>query len=357
MKYLLSLLLLPLLIWAQAPRPAPVLGASAGASGSTGATGPTGSTGATGLSTGAAGGVLSGTYPNPGFASDPVFSGTVTANSGSSSGTLGLPGKTSGNVVLVTVSDVTAAGTLTLPGGLTATLMGSTGAFSNGDCVKASVSGSVTSFITTGSGCAAGNPASYWVSGTSVGIGPVTFTPTGSLNVFDGTASTGFTKLIIKEGAANQSGNFQMFTVLNSSNSEITALSDLGGGDVRLRVTGIASEADTFIIGQNNGPLMKSASNWQFVWQSAGNWFSGSSDLQLSRAAAGILAVGANGTAGDFSGTIKAGTEILTAAAPTVAAAQVGIGGTTAVVANCGALATACLVINVAGTTRYVPYF
>ncbi len=50
---------------------------------------------------------------------------------------------------------------------------------------------------------------------------------------------------------------------------------------------------------------------------------------------------------------------IMTAAAPTVAASQIGFGGTTAAASNCGSLAgaTGCVVINVAGTTRYVPYY
>lgn len=48
----------------------------------------------------------------------------------------------------------------------------------------------------------------------------------------------------------------------------------------------------------------------------------------------------------------------LTAAAPTVAAGQVGLGATTAVVANCGTTGpTACLVVNIAGTTHYIPYY
>jgi len=48
-----------------------------------------------------------------------------------------------------------------------------------------------------------------------------------------------------------------------------------------------------------------------------------------------------------------------TAAAPTVAASQVGIGGTVSAATSCGSLASSagCLVINVAGTTRYIPYY
>lgn len=50
---------------------------------------------------------------------------------------------------------------------------------------------------------------------------------------------------------------------------------------------------------------------------------------------------------------------VYTAAAPTTAAAQVSFGSTVAASSNCGSLATSagCLVINVAGTTRYVPYY
>jgi hypothetical protein len=53
---------------------------------------------------------------------------------------------------------------------------------------------------------------------------------------------------------------------------------------------------------------------------------------------------------------------VLTSAAPTVSASQVGLGGTTAAASNCnqgGTLTSVagCLVINVAGTTRYIPYF
>jgi len=68
----------------------------------------------------------------------------------------------------------------------------------------------------------------------------------------------------------------------------------------------------------------------------------------------------------DASGdTVAAGTStvtgvIATAAAPTVAAAQIGYGSTTAAAANCNVAVptpTGCVVINVAGTTRYIPYY
>jgi len=58
-------------------------------------------------------------------------------------------------------------------------------------------------------------------------------------------------------------------------------------------------------------------------------------------------------------GAVYSANHVLTAAAPTVAAAQVGIGSTTAANTSCGTLAgsAGCLVINVAGTQRYVPYY
>lgn len=54
----------------------------------------------------------------------------------------------------------------------------------------------------------------------------------------------------------------------------------------------------------------------------------------------------------------SAGLEV-TSAAPTVGAGSVAFGGTTAPSSNCGSLAGAagCLVINVGGATRYVPYY
>lgn len=65
---------------------------------------------------GTAGGVLNGTYPNPGFAPSPNFTGTVTVGNPGTTPGWGFVGKTSGNTVTVTVADTTSAGTVTLPG-------------------------------------------------------------------------------------------------------------------------------------------------------------------------------------------------------------------------------------------------
>jgi hypothetical protein len=85
-------------------------------------------------------------------------------------------------------------------------------------------------------------------------------------------------------------------------------------------------------------------------------------DGGISRLAANSLAIG-NGTAGDFTGLLKLGNITLTSAAPTVAAAQIGLGSTTATTASTGAngavpaQVVGYIVINVAGTTMKVPYY
>jgi hypothetical protein len=89
---------------------------------------------------------------------------------------------------------------------------------------------------------------------------------------------------------------------------------------------------------------------------------SASTIIGISRDSVGELTIG-NGTAGDFTGTLKLGNQILTAVAPVVAAAQVSFGSTTATTANAGsvqnvpATVLGYLVANVGGTTVKIPYF
>lgn len=67
----------------------------------------------------------------------------------------------------------------------------------------------------------------------------------------------------------------------------------------------------------------------------------------------------ATGTSITLSGAAKSTTLTLTSAAPTVSAGQIGFGGTTAAASNCGTLITAvaCIVVNIAGTVHYIPYY
>ena len=75
-------------------------------------------------------------------------------------------------------------------------------------------------------------------------------------------------------------------------------------------------------------------------------------------ASAGNVYVDYNGTNIEFVGAGLVNTNsTMTSAAPTVTSGQIGYGGTTAAAANCGSLSTGCMVINVAGTTRYVPFY
>jgi hypothetical protein len=60
-----------------------------------------------------------------------------------------------------------------------------------------------------------------------------------------------------------------------------------------------------------------------------------------------------------FDGPVTSPTMTAVAAAPTVAAGQIGYGSTTAAASNCGSLSgsAGCIVVNIAGATHYVPYW
>lgn len=99
------------------------------------------------------------------------------------------------------------------------------------------------------------------------------------------------------------------------------------------------------------------------AWTSSATDASIAADTGVSRAAAAVVAIG-NGTAGDFSGTVKTGNAITTAAAPTVAASQIGLGSTTATTVGAAGGASALpatplgyMIINVAGTAAKIPYY
>jgi hypothetical protein len=79
-------------------------------------------------------------------------------------------------------------------------------------------------------------------------------------------------------------------------------------------------------------------------------------DTAFSRISAGVVAIG-NGTTGNTTGQLDLGSFVATAAAPTVAASQIGYGSTVAASTNCGTVGTGCIVVNVAGTTRYITYY
>lgn len=104
-----------------------------------------------------------------------------------------------------------------------------------------------------------------------------------------------------------------------------------------------------------NGTTMFSPGNGAFEFANNGN----SQYFSLSTLGAGTGAALGNGTTGDYSALLKLGNLVATAAASTVSSGQISYGGTTAAASNCGSLsgAAACVVLNIAGTTHYVPYY
>lgn len=89
--------------------------------------------------------------------------------------------------------------------------------------------------------------------------------------------------------------------------------------------------------------------------------------LQLGGTTSSFPAIKRNAAAINFrladdsaDAAIVSSTATHTAAAPTVSAGQIGYGGTTAAAANCNVTSptpTGCVVVNIAGTTRYIPYY
>lgn len=118
-----------------------------------------------------------------------------------------------------------------------------------------------------------------------------------------------------------------------------------------------ASGATNLVIGADVTRLKSS----NVLGWSSGDPSGAATDTAIARNGAGIVEIN-NGTAGTFA-AIKSSTHTLTAAAPTVAAGQIGFGGTTSATATAGAsitipaLAQGYVVINIAGTTAKIPYY
>lgn len=133
-----------------------------------------------------------------------------------------------------------------------------------------------------------------------------------------------------------------------------------GTEEAQLNANGSLTILGGFFTSSSNG--LKMASPTPVQWSSTTST-GGTTDSLLCRGgAAGTISVengsSCTNTIAGGNGLLALGNAVFTAAAPTVAASQIGFGGTTAAATNCGTLSeTACLVINVAGTTRYVPYF
>ena len=104
----------------------------------------------------------------------------------------------------------------------------------------------------------------------------------------------------------------------------------------------------------SNGSSIRSPVSGAFEFLNNG----GSSVFGLSTVSNGVAALG-NGTSADYSGTLKLASLLATGGPATATTGQIAYGGTTAAASNCGSLsgAAGCIVENVAGTTRYTPYY
>jgi hypothetical protein len=205
--------------------------------------------------------------------------------------------------------------------------------------------------IGVGTGAAASIAGTLWATTLKLGSNGLSITQNGSF-AFQLLASSTFT---VASGS--------VFAVGGNA---------VGTSDATFYIGAIGSQAIEIVgfAGQTGNVLTYITSGGNVVWGVSANGSyllgpgSGASyDLNLSRIAAATLTIG-NGTVGDFSGTLKLGNEILTAAAPTVAAAQVGLGSTTSTTVGAVGGASALpglpvgyLIVNVAGTAYKVPYY
>lgn len=126
----------------------------------------------------------------------------------------------------------------------------------------------------------------------SVGIGPSNTSPSGTLHVYDATATTGVTTLTVRAGAGQGSTVIQQW--LNSGGGSLASLS--AGG--YLNSAGLA--AGTKIALAYHSALDLSMSSDSYVaWRSVTSVGSGSADLGLSRSSANNLGI-TNGSSTEY---------------------------------------------------------
>lgn len=132
-----------------------------------------------------------------------------------------------------------------------------------------------------------------------------------------------------------------------------TSLSSSGINNVAIGL-GIESLGDQYLEGICGGCVAPLPIDKSFIhWTVASSTAVGARFLQLYNSSSVEIAYW------DKSGNVLTPTAVLTAAAPTVSASQIGYGGTVTANTNCGTLASSagCVVINVAGTIHYIPYY
>lgn len=130
--------------------------------------------------------------------------------------------------------------------------------------------------------------------GASVGIGPSNTSPTGTLHVYDATASTGVTTLTLQKGAG-QAGN-NVMEIKTSGGSLLTRFDENG-------YMGVAPSSNTGTVVSNGTVASGSATVIGFTSGVPTATF----DTGLSRISAGIVGVG-TGAASSVAGTVQATT-------------------------------------------------
>ena len=174
----------------------------------------------------------------------------------------------------------------------------------------------------------------------------------GTLRVYDQTASTGATTAVIQAGAADTTSTNSL--TLNNNAGTLKGMWNAFDGHLQIGGSDTGLSRDSAgVIDFGTGAQGSVAGSLK----ATNGTFTGLLDVASGSLYVRTGAVAYLSSVVPYAAYTTFGASALTAAAPTVSAGQVGFGSTTAVVANCGAIATACIVINVAGTTRYIPYF
>lgn len=177
----------------------------------------------------------------------------------------------------------------------------------------------VGSFLRDDGTWAAAGASNYYTATLFSGVGPTSFTPNaGTLMVYDATASTGSTSLVIRQGAGQVAGTEIEFR--NASGTRLAGIYSSANSVF------IANAADSgfgdFSVGNftaNGGYVQSTRASGEAFSMAGANAFFGidtdsgwiklgaSGDAGYSRCAAGVHCFG-TGAQGDSSGTVKAAT-------------------------------------------------
>lgn len=160
-------------------------------------------------------------------------------------------------------------------------------------------------------GTAGGSPANYYVNGSSVGIGPVSFVSSGTLNVFDNGTNPGITTFQIQRG-------------INQGSTDLMSVTDSGGGANQIfEITGnnLLRTSGSINVGYSSGvsPLVLSPGTGsgpqignQLMYQFVNGAFPTATgpDTGLGRNGAGIVEVD-NAVLGQYGGFVSANDKII----------------------------------------------